>query len=500
MDGTTGTHVNSSGNTAVTSSPPSKANRVRRIGARQARRARGAAVGILCAIIAWCLSQLPMMRGLEDWLFDGAFVVRGQRATSSRLLLVDVDDGSLHQLHRPSLYLSPQLATVIGYLNEQGALAIGVDVLIPEAYSALSELQRDATGDATVMGERVQSAGNVVLPEWQVSENNLVRPLIQWQFRFLDEPDANGTDFGFVNFTEDGDRFVRRQQLAVNREHGPAGLAFAAALLARARKAPIVWDSGKRVLSFEQRAIPLDVEQMMRINFVGPSATFPTISLLNVLTAVEKKEAIPDVRGAIVIVGSISASGQDVHNTPYSNRYADHFFRLGGGLMSGPELHANIIATLEDRAFITTPWWLSPLPWFLLTGAALGQAFFRLGLGSGFALATVHHFGWKILAWAAFFIGHWRVEMGGMFVLGGARLRGRIRLALASAQRGSSAVKSAPIAQALEMDPNRLRWGAKRVRSRCSSSTSAISRAFRNSTRPAMSSRFSTPISARSSP
>jgi class 3 adenylate cyclase/CHASE2 domain-containing sensor protein len=424
------------------------------------RPVRGAVCGLSCAVIAWGLAQVPMVRGLEDWLLDGSFVLRGKRSTSSRILVVDVDDASLRQLKKPMLYLSPELAAVVDYLSELGAAAVGVDILIPDTYSTLAALQRGGPGDATTMGEAIKRAGKVVLPVWQVAGKTL-RPLAQWQLKALGEEMQDPTDFGFVNLTEDGDQFVRRQQLAVATVAEKPGFGFALALLAKSRGVPISWDPARAELELDGDAIPLDRDQMLRINFAGPPGTFPTISLSEVLKAARARQSVPQARGAIVIIGSVAQAGQDVQNTPYSNRYADYLHRLGAGLMSGPELHANVIATVHDRAFIATPWWLSSLPWLLALGAALGQAFFRIGLLPGFILAVLHHFGWKALATGAFLIGNWRVEMGGMLVLGALAYSVAFAWRWRVLRQVLRAVKSAPIAQALEMDPGRLRLGGE---------------------------------------
>jgi len=416
--------------------------------------------GVLCALVTWSLAQVPMMRGLEDWLLDGSFVLRGKRATSSQVLLINIVDESLDQLKKPLLYLSPELAEVVGYLSNQGAAAVGLDILIPQSYSTLAALQAGAEGDATTMGPAIERSGKVVLPEWRV-EGQTLRPLLQWQLKALGDPDPNGTDFGLVNLTEDGDQFVRRQQLAARAGQDSVIYQFAIALVARSRQTPISWDTGRKQLRLGGEAIPLDADQMLRINFVGPPGTFPATTLSQVLTAARLRESMPGVRGAIVIIGSMGTGGQDVHNTPYSNRYADYLHRLGDGLMSGPELPANAIATLQDRAFITTPWWLSSLPWYLALGAALGHAFFRLGLGAGFLLAMVHHFGWKVFALVAFLYGPWRVEMGGMLVLGALVYSVAFCWRWRVLRQILRAVKSAPIAQALESDPGQLRLGGE---------------------------------------
>jgi adenylate cyclase len=402
-----------------------------------------------------------MVRGLEDWLLDGSFVIRAKRPSSTKILLVDIDDQSLDKLKKPLLYLSPELAEVVSYLSDQGAASIGVDVLISASYSDVPALKEGAAGDATKMGLAIERSGKVVLPEWLIEGQTLL-PLRQWQLKSLDTPDPDGTDIAFVNLTEDGDQFVRRQRLAAA-DRQNSTIQFALALVAKATHQSISYDAGRNQLRLGGRPIRLDAEDKLRINFVGPPGgeTFPIVTLSRVLESARQRQPVSRADGAIVIIGSVGQGGQDVHNTPYSNRYADYFHRLGGKLMSGPEVHANVAATIQDRAFIRTPWWLSSLPWLLVLGAVLGHAFFRLGPVSGFVLAVVHHFGWKIVALVAFWTGHWRVEMGAMLILGALAYSVAFAWRWRVLRQVLRAVKSAPIAQALEMDPGRLRLGGE---------------------------------------
>ena len=97
----------------------------------------------------------------------------------------------------------------------------------------------------------------------------------------------------------------------------------------------------------------------------------------------------------------------------------------------------------------------------LALGAILGQAFFRLGLASGFLLAVVHHFAWKVFALVAFLAGHWRVEMAGMLLLGALAYSVAFAWRWRVLRQVLRAVKSAPIAQALESDPGQLRLGGE---------------------------------------
>jgi CHASE2 domain-containing sensor protein len=252
-------------------------SRIQLVFSRCFRPVRGAVSGILCALVAWSLAQVPMMHGLDDWLLDGSFVLRGGRATSARVLLINIDDASLDQLKKPAVFLSPKLAEVVKHLHNQGASAIGIDVMIPESYTRLPALQAGGEGDATTMGTAIEQSGAVVLPEWQL-EGRSLRPLLQWQLKALTDPDPHGTDFGLVNLTEDGDQFVRRQQLAVRTGKESVSYQFALALISKAQQTPVSWDPERGQLSLGRETVPLDAAQMMRINFVGPPGTVPTTS------------------------------------------------------------------------------------------------------------------------------------------------------------------------------------------------------------------------------
>ncbi len=96
-----------------------------------------------------------------------------------------------------------------------------------------------------------------------------------------------------------------------------------------------------------------------------------------------------------------------MHAVPYSNGTLRAPEPIDGHA-SGPEVHANVIATLADGTFITTPLWLHPLPLAVVLGAFSGIAFSKLTFVQGAILAIIHHFAWKALAVAAFVAASWR--------------------------------------------------------------------------------------------
>jgi adenylate cyclase len=376
----------------------------------------GILVGLFGAGLAWGFAQLPPMRGLEEWLHDGGFSLRGTRLFSrAKVVLIGLDDRSLNDLREPLVHTSPQIAKVVAYVKEQGATAIGIDVMIPDNLAGLPELNEGGRGDATKLGAAILEAGNVVLPEFKLDDGWL-EPLPQWRLKAFLHPGP--TDSGFVNNTEDDDHFVRRQQLLIP-DGDTARMHFSLALFVKGQEIKKVdWDDVNQRLLLNGETIPLDDEQKFRINFVGPPGTFPVMPLSDVLAAARDGKKTPELSGSIVIIGVTARAGQDYHATPFANNFARSFYSTSSGLMSGPEVHANIIATLHDRAYLVAPHWLVSLGILLVAGGILGRWFAKLNLAWGLVLAFAFHFAWKYLAYAALISFYWRLELVSMLLMG----------------------------------------------------------------------------------
>src|SRR5262249_33092436 len=152
-----------------------------------------------------------------------------------------------------------------------------------------------------------------------------------------------------------------------------------------ARGEPLALDPATGAPVVGGRPVPLDADGRMRVNFVGPPGTFPVVPFRIALKAARGETGLADdrggpvdLRGAAVVVGVTAPGRGAYHATPYANNYARYEAAQAAGRMSGPELHAHVLATLHDRAFVTTPAWLSPVPVLLACGVLLGVAYARL--------------------------------------------------------------------------------------------------------------------------
>ena len=428
---------------------------------------RGVWLGIVCALMAWIASRSALLRGLEDWIQDGWFVHRNTRPSSAKVVLIGIDDSSLNKIGKPIIYLSPELAAVVRHAKSSGAAAIGIDLILSEQLGIPRELDENGIGDAYALGKEVLAAGNVVLAEWWDGERQ-TRPHRIWSLKSTVDPDqcSISRDFGFVNLTEDRDLFVRRQQLLFEKMEQTIAQAhphFALSLYARAHNASIGWDPDRREILVGDERIPLDAEDKLPINFAGPPETTRTISLSQALDAAKSGEPNPELHGAIVIIGMLAHSQQDYHSTSFANSYARYFSDGRAELMAGCEIHANIIATMADRAYIRTPSWFGQIPFLVAMGAVLGRVFRVLNLEWGFLFAVVHHFAVKAFALYAFMSLQWRVEIVAMLLLGFFAYSATFALRWRQMRQMMGVVKSQAVCRALEADPRRLDPGGEKV-------------------------------------
>jgi CHASE2 domain-containing sensor protein len=281
---------------------------------------RGVLLGLFCALLVWVVFRSSgLLHGVEDWMLDGCFFYRGEQATRARVVLIGIDDATLAELRKPLSFLSPELAAVVRHVHQQGASAIGLDLVVPNDLRDRPEFARGGEGDPRPLGQAVADAGNVVLAEWWDGDR-LQTPLVFWRLKSLTAPDPR--DLGFINLTADRDQILRRQRLLAPGEQVVPS--FALALYARSRGQSFRWDDDNRELHVGDEVIPLDEKQRLRINFAGPPGRFETLSFRDVLKDAKEGQPLPQLQGAVVLIGVTARGGQDVHATPYANHYANY--------------------------------------------------------------------------------------------------------------------------------------------------------------------------------
>ena len=287
-------------------------------------------LGIGCVLALVSLAN--PFGGLRWSLTDRLFV---PQPGSSNILIVTIDDATLETLGvRVSGEISrSDHAQVVDNLNQAEAGVIAFDILFAQT-----------TDDDLSLIDAMQQAGNVVLPVAGTQPLSAEESATVYQDILTPTSDLHqeSAASGHANLSPDGDEVVRCLPLIVE---DPTGETYPAFSLAALDAFFIPWplpedcavqDGSLNVLG---RSIPTEEGSRMRINYVGDSGTFATISYQDVLQGDFDAEQVED---KIVLIGVTATGETDFWSTPVSS-----------GRMAGVEIHANAIDTILRQRFLT---------------------------------------------------------------------------------------------------------------------------------------------------
>jgi adenylate cyclase len=187
---------------------------------------------------------------------------------------------------------------------------------------------------------------------------------------------------GYADLLSDHDGAIRRYEitprldLAPELTEGAPSFSLGALLALRASKqraAGDQWQIGSHTISAAQQA---------NISYAGPPGTIRKIPISRLLA--DGAGSDPEVRalqGKVVIIGGDFFGMNDVHSTPYSGG-------MVGGLMTGPEVQANIAETLlSGKATESVPSWARWVLFASLIGMSL-IAYTRMSPWVGLGVLT----------------------------------------------------------------------------------------------------------------
>ena len=256
--------------------------------------------------------------------------VAGRRYQPGHVVIVAIDDQT-RQEHQdePLVFWAPYFARAIEVLRKAGARAIGVDVLFSasaEAWLKKRQLASEESRTYDLELRKQLATGQVVLAAslmaGEPGGGQVILPIEDYYFSLPKQAD----DVGLTNFYNDTDGVVRRFLPALPDADGELWPTFADLLAERQAN----------------RSFPREVGTPAYINFAGPPGTFPRISFQSLLKPdVELDPALNTVKDKVVIL-ALETKFQDMHLTPY----ARGFLRWRPRMMSGPEVHANIVETM----------------------------------------------------------------------------------------------------------------------------------------------------------
>jgi adenylate cyclase len=336
------------------------------------------------------VTHVGWLDAFECTFYDLWHHLSGRRAEPKHTVIVAVDDQAfLEHPDEPLVFWGPYFAHVIGQVRRAGARIIGLDYLFSvSAESWLNKLGGSGSDKGRIHDvpmRRELASGQVVLIASMVSleqgKGQLLLPIEDYLFALPGGP----ADIGLANFYADQDGVVRRFFPALFDDGTMPSLTFATLLSVRAaglKPTSSSWSLGGR-------EIPNSILPQA-VGFVGPPGTIPRLSFSQLLNPRANEEhEIQYLKDKVVIIAAEYLGNQDVHLTPYAHGFLGSESRM----MSGAELHANIIETLLTGRFPrSAPGWLRLV--YLAIGFTIGIALFLRfnpwwGLGAGLLLILV---------------------------------------------------------------------------------------------------------------
>ena len=384
------------------------------IGRRPQRRAKQAIIGFLIVLLACFFAEAATRAGwlsvLELIYYDLWHVLAGPRGEAQHVVIVSVDTQTfLEHRDEPLVFWGPHFARAIEKARRAGAGIVGLDYLFSvsaESWLSKTALVRGDQGRTHDIPLRAQLAsGRVVLIGDVATDDqgnvHLVLPIEDYLFALP----GGLADVGLGNFLTDPDGAVRRFAPALFEDGRLPSLTFATLLAVRgAGMSPTSanWSLGGREVA--NSALP------RAIGFVGPPGAVPRLSFSRLISP--DKDANPDIerlKDKVVIIAAEHMANQDIHLTPY----ARGFMAFEGRMMSGAEVHANIVETLLTGRFPRPlPSSIRLLSFAVLLSAATAL-FLRVspwrGLGAGVILSLV-----CTLLGFLLFLGDWILPVAGM--------------------------------------------------------------------------------------
>jgi len=333
-------------------------------------------IGLFVAIVigaAFCLAfhfnlLYSMQLQSSDFLFKAAGLERGT-APEEKIVIVSIDDKSLEQLGRFSLWPRSHYAELIDAITEAKARVIVLDILFSEP----------APGDEQLTAS-ISNAGNVILPLIDTSTVNDSAAKTGSFLRPLPVFAARAVALGHANVFPDADGVVRRLPiLSRNATNSEPSLALAA--VTKYLRLPGLTEppTGDGVLPFAGRLIPINANNEMLINYIGGQqeaggiANFQTVSFVDVLQGEIAPASFAD---KIVVVGATATGLGDTFWTPM------------GRMMNGIEVHASAIHTILSGDFLKPAPSAVTIASILILALLCGLAMLRLRVAWA-TLATV---------------------------------------------------------------------------------------------------------------
>jgi adenylate cyclase len=290
-------------------------------------------ISLAVAIILSLLFFAGFLSNYEPGISDNLYT---ERPVSDNIAIVGIDDKSLQEIGRWP-WDRENFARMISLLQESGAGVIGIDV---------SFFEKSAS-DRKVEEVLEKNSSNVVfvkeLGNFSVENSELITG------SSLDPVFSGNYGAGFANIFTDPDGIVRSFPTEIRSANGSYSKHFSLAVLEQYLGEPL----------------DLGVPDAL-VNYFGPAGHFTTLSFSDVLN----NRTGTDFHGKIVLIGATAPGLRDTFLTPVSHAQE----------MSGVEIHASIIETIQTGSFLHNQEPLSIVLVIFIFCLAAGALLYRVRL------------------------------------------------------------------------------------------------------------------------
>jgi adenylate cyclase len=364
------------------------------------RQKAGKRAGIIIALIVaavlsmFYLSNMRLFNVLEEKTLDMRFTMRGRIAPGPETVIAAIDEKSISKLGRFPWPRSVW-ARVVDRLTEDGAKVIVFDVFFTEP-------EKNTASD-NLLQQAIRRSGRVILPlvfdftkagfkETGFTDKKLdfMTPSSYAVLKHAAEPfsplkaevvlpplprfSSAAASLAHINMVPDEDGTLRWEMLAIAYQgdyYAPIGLQ--AARLYRGLKNEDLALDYRGEVDLGDTSIPTDEHGRMLINYRGPTGTFPTYSVADILGRTLPRGTF---KNKIVLIGATAMGIFDLRVTPFSNN------------MPGIEKHASVVDNILHRDFLYHTEFSVPVL-IVLFAMVLGFAIPRLGAKAGAALFLI---------------------------------------------------------------------------------------------------------------
>ncbi len=313
---------------------------------------------------------------LDDTFRDFYFLIRGKTQTTNNVIIVDIDERSLHALGQWP-WQRNKVAKILENLKNANVGIIGLDVVFAESdNSSPSKILRDLnitgvkaadydkilagtlrstptiSGYIFVMEEdNIKATGEPNTPAVFIEKNKPQNvEFLPQPFRaILNAPLIQQSSYssGFFNtIIDEGSGVIRSVPLAMKYDYSIyPSLAFEMVRIAMgAERIYIDYDkTGILGLVINDKKIDTDKQGRLYVNYRGGAFTFPYVSALDIYNDNFNKVAFEN---KFVLIGTSAIGLLDLRSTPFSSSYP------------GVEIHANVIDNILNADFLKKPSWI----------------------------------------------------------------------------------------------------------------------------------------------